>query len=172
MTLVKAKLYSTEAPTIDFMFNPTELSFQGVVETQESKGGRPKQTGKPKVSFSNTKAYKITISKIMFDTYENESDVVKEHISNFRKAVEFVTGKDRPPIYMFQWGDHIYMKRCFVEQLTYKLTMFLPNGTPVRAVIDSLTLKEADEPEENASVSTPNLGNNQRNADSRSNRGK
>lgn len=170
MTLAKATLSSQEAPKIEFMFNPTELTFEGVVETTESQGGRPQQTGKPKVSFSNTKAYKITISKIMFDTYENGADVVKTHISKFRKAVEFVQGKERPPIYQFSWGDQIYMRRCFVEKLTYKLTMFLPNGTPVRAVIDSLILKEADEPEQNASVGSKQPTNQQRQQDNRSKR--
>jgi hypothetical protein len=170
MTLAKATLSSQEAPKIEFMFNPTELTFEGVVETTESKGGRPQQTGKPKVSFSNTKAYKITISKIMFDTYENGADVVKTHINKFRKAVEFVQGKERPPIYQFSWGSQIYMRRCFVEKLTYKLTMFLPNGTPVRAVIDSLILKEADEPEQNASVGSKQPTKQQRKQDNRSNR--
>ncbi len=170
MTLAKATLSSQEAPKIEFMFNPTELTFEGVVETTESKGGRPQQTGKPKVSFSNTKAYKITINKILFDTYENEADVVKTYIDKFRKAVEFVKGKERPPIYQFSWGSQIYMRRCFVEKLTYKLTMFLPNGTPVRAVIDSLILKEADEPEQNASVGSKQPTNQQRKQDNRSNR--
>ena len=51
----------------------------------------------------------------------------------------------RTPTYRFVWGDQVYLRRCMVEKLTYKLTMFLPDGTPVRAIIDSLTLKEADE---------------------------
>jgi hypothetical protein len=106
----------------------------------------------------------------MFDTYENGADVVKTHINKFRKAVEFVQGKERPPIYQFSWGSQIYMRRCFVEKLTYKLTMFLPNGTPVRAVIDSLILKEADEPEQNASVGSKQPTKQQRKQDNRSNR--
>ena len=50
--------------------------------------------------------------------------------------------------------------------------MFLPNGTPVRAVIDSLTLKEADEPKPNQSVATPNANNKTRKTDSMKNRSK
>ena len=84
----------------------------------------------------------------MFDTYEDEENVLKKYINKFRKAVQFVPGKERPPIYKFTWGEQIYLRRCFIENLTYKLTMFLPDGTPVRAVIDSLTLKEADEDKE------------------------
>ena len=148
--LVKATLISDDGvPQIEFMFNPTELVFEGVVETSESPGARTEDKGTPKVSFSHVKAYKVTINKILFDTYEEGGDVVKQYIENFRKSVEFVKGKERPPIYQFMWGKQVYLRRCFIEKLNYKLTMFLPDGTPVRAVIDSLTLKEADEPNEN-----------------------
>jgi len=148
--LVKASLISNDGvPPIVFMFNPTELVFEGVVQTSESPGARTQDKGNPKVSFSHVKAYKVTINQILFDTYEDGGDVVKLYIENFRKSVEFVKGKERPPIYQFMWGKQVYLRRCFIEQLSYKLTMFLPDGTPVRAVIDSLTLKEADEPKEN-----------------------
>jgi hypothetical protein len=148
--LVKATLISDDgAPTIEFMFNPTELLFEGVVETSESPGARTQDKGQPKVSFSHVKAYKVTLNKVLFDTYEDGGDVVKQYIDKFKKAVEFVKGKERPPIYQFMWGKQVYLRRCFIEKLSYKLTMFLPDGTPVRAVIDSLTLKEADEPKEN-----------------------
>ena len=148
--LVKATLISDDGvPQIEFMFNPTELVFEGVVETSESPGARTEDKGTPKVSFSHVKAYKVTINKILFDTYEDGEDVVKQYIDKFKKAVEFVKGKERPPIYQFMWGKQVYLRRCFIEKLSYKLTMFLPDGTPVRAVIDSLTLKEADEPKEN-----------------------
>jgi hypothetical protein len=148
--LVKASLISNDGvPPIEFMFNPTELVFEGSVQTSESPGARTQDRGNPKVSFSHVKASKVTINKILFDTYEDGGDVVKQYIENFRKSVEFVKGKERPPIYQFMWGKQVYLRRCFIEQLNYKLTMFLPDGTPVRAVIDSLTLKEADEPQEN-----------------------
>jgi hypothetical protein len=150
--LVKAQLLSQEASPIQFMFNPTELVFEGIVETSENPGARVQETGKPKVSFSNVKAYKVTISNILFDTYEDQKDVVKQYINPLKEAVQFVSGQQRPPIYRFVWGSHIYLQRCFVEQLTYKLTLFLPNGTPVRAIVDSLTLKEIDEPQRNTSL--------------------
>jgi hypothetical protein len=49
---------------------------------------------------------------------------------------------NRPPIYIFGWGKINYM-RCYVESVGYKLTMFLEDGTPVRAIA-SITLKEVD----------------------------
>jgi hypothetical protein len=170
--LVKATLISLDegVPQIEFMFNPTELVFEGVVETSESPGARTEDKGTPKVSFSHVKAYKVTINKILFDTYEEGGDVVKQYIENFRKSVEFVKGKERPPIYQFMWGKQVYLRRCFIEKLNYKLTMFLPDGTPVRAVIDSLTLKEADEPTENGPLGAKHQAKVDRQTDSLANR--
>jgi Contractile injection system tube protein len=151
--LAKAKLIAAPGEvagvrSIEFLFNPTQLAFEGVVETSDNPGTHSEKSGKPKVSFSNIQAYKVTISNILFDTYESndgaDRNVVAKYIDRFKEAVKFVEGKERPPIYTFSWGDQIYLKYCFVERVTYKLTMFLPNGVPVRAVIDNLTLKETD----------------------------
>ncbi|MBD1867177.1 hypothetical protein H6F95_07640 [Cyanobacteria bacterium FACHB-471] len=196
--LVKATLIPWErgVPPIRFMFNPTELTFEGIVETSENPGARTEQKKQPKVSFSYTKAYKVTISKIVFDTYEEGKNVVDEYIEAFRAAVRPIgthtapllnleglpvplqnipnpldqisssldslsnslsqqpnsqsggqgnAQNQRTPTYRFVWGDQVHLRKCFIEKLTYKLTMFLPDGTPVRAVIDSLALKEIDE---------------------------
>ena len=180
MTLQKAKLICLDSGGLDagaeynitFMFNPSQLAFEGIVKTSENPGARTQDKGTPKVSFSNIKAYKVSISNILFDTYEEGDDVIGRYINKFKKAVEFAPGKERPPIYRFEWGSKVYLRACFVERLSYKLTMFLPNGTPVRAVIDSLSLKEADEPKPNGSVSTPNADNRTRQTDTPQNRRK
>ena len=151
--LVKATLKCQDnAPDIVFMFNPGELVFEGVVETSDNPGSRSQDRGIPKVSFSHTKAYKVTINNILFDTYEAGTNVVTTFIEPFRKAVEFAKGKERPPIYMLIWGNQVYLRRCFLEKLNYKLTMFLSDGTPVRAVIDSLTLKEVEDTQPSGSL--------------------
>ena len=144
--LQKARLVPVDPVSpIEFMFNPTELSFEESVETADNPGARTQTSGKPKVSFSNIKPSKVTITNIIFDTYEDGTDVVGKYIAPFKQAVKFVPGLERPPLYTFTWGQ-VYLRRCFVESLNYKLTMFMPSGTPVRARIDTLTLKEADEP--------------------------
>ena len=66
----------------------------------------------------------------------------------------------------------VYLRCCFVEKLSYKLTMFLPNGVPVRATIDSLTLKEIDERTANESVATPPVDKKTRQTDTPQNRRK
>jgi hypothetical protein len=155
---------------IEFMFNPKELSFDGEVKSNDSEGARSEKSGKPKVSFSNIEVYKIGIRNIVFDTYETGEDVVDKYINRFKKAVQFIEGKQRPPVYTFSWGQQVYLKYCFIEKFSYKLTMFMADGKPVRAVIDTLTLKETDLTAiENAD--TPPAQPN-RNADSLKTRGK
>lgn len=166
MQFAKAQLIPKDpgVPLIEFMFNPTELAFAKEVETSENKGARTQDKGQPKVGFSNASSYTVTINKILFDTYETGENVVEKHIELFRKAVQFPEGgdKQRTPLYTFTWGNNIYLRYCFIAKLSYKLTLFLSDGTPVRAVIDSLTLKEADEPKPNQDQSTPNPPDTQR----------
>jgi hypothetical protein len=167
MTLAKARLIAKDAgvPNIEFMFNPTELAFERIVETSENPGARSQDKGQAKVSFAVIISYKVTISKIVFDTYETGENVVTKYLEPFRKAVHFPDDKgvfstpsdsqdqsggnakkERTPLYTFVWGQNTHLRSCFVERLSYKLTLFLPDGTPVRAVIDNLSLKEVAEP--------------------------
>lgn len=127
---------------IDFMFNPTELDFSRTMNLNASGGARTDE-GLPKVSFGSPEPYTLSLSNITFDTYETAQNVLDQYINRIRDSVEFVKGKERPPIYVFTWGRQKYL-RCFVQSLSYKLTMFLSDGTPVRAVVN-LTLKEVDE---------------------------
>lgn len=177
MQFVKAQLIPKDAgvKSIEFMFNPTELSFSKYVGTFENTAALTQEDGQPKVSFSNISSYTVTINKILFDTYETGENVVEKYIEQFRKAVQFPEDggdKQRTPLYTFSWGKNVYLRYCFVEKLSYKLTLFLPDGTPVRAVIDSLTLKEADEPKPNQDQSAPSPSNSQRQQDSPENRRK
>lgn len=179
MKLQKAylKALDKDVPDIHFMFNPIELSFKHQVKSTEENAARSEETGRPKINFSHIEARTITISNIVFDTYEEREDV-QVYIRPFLCAVEYVkhvqqfasqinsdlskkignrgssssqssssdeNSDERTPIYRFLWGNQDkYLPYCVMENLDYKFTMFLPDGTPVRAVIDSLTLKETD----------------------------
>lgn len=148
-TLDKAKLMSLDNPGLSlyFQFNPQEISFSTRVTLSKGKGARDKQSGFPKVSFGNLEANTISIKNIYFDTYEDRISVVEKYIVLLREFVRFVNlgAEQRTHILEFRWGNHIYVKKCFIESFDYRLTMFLPDGTPVRAVIDHLSLVETDE---------------------------
>jgi Contractile injection system tube protein len=187
-TLSKATLIPAnkgeKATEIKFMFNPTELKFSRSVNIEQSEGSRTSK-GQNKTSFKHPNPYQLTISNIILDTYElsgKDQDVLKK-LKPFTEAVVYSKGdgsnskgggssgknkgagknqgKDkRPPIYLFTWGTNAYL-RCFVKSLNFRLTMFLPDGTPVRAVID-LTLEQVDEAKDQPKLGTPNVSASQR----------
>lgn len=156
-TLQKAKLICVDgSDDIEFMFNPKELKFSRSMSLEQAEGAHTDE-GDNKTSFKHPNPYSLSISNIMLDTYEAGTSVLT-HISKFTQAVEFSEkgeGKSkRPPIYIFTWGNQKYL-RCFVEKLDFDLTLFLPDGTPVRAVVN-LSLKQVDSPTARPSQGSPN----------------
>lgn len=152
MQLIKAQLKAkSDGKDITFMFNPKELSFSFAVETTDNPGARSTRSGRPRVSFSNLPPRQIAIREIWFDTYETGKDVIKEHMQVFIDAMKFSKNRQRPPVYAFMWGSNAYFDACFIEQVSYRLTKFLPDGKPVRAVVDSLVLKETEKPSDDSS---------------------
>jgi hypothetical protein len=145
MPLEKAQLFSLDGDPyhFDFMFNPQKLTITRQSAVSANEGARTTR-GLPKVSFAYPKPAVIKIDKIIIDTYEkeNQRDVGNE-IEKLTKTIKFVQGSfNRPPIYLFKWGEIRYL-HCYVESINYSLTLFLPDGTPVRAEA-SITLKEVD----------------------------
>lgn len=166
MSLVKATLkHKDDGDDIVFMFNPAKLTFSKNLTTIDNAGARSARSGRPRVAFGNMQPKTLTLSQLYFDTYETGEDVVKKHIQPFIEATKFledskltkvlkkVAGNQpyqRPPAFSFVWGKNVYFDYCFVEQLNYELIKFLPDGTPVRAIVTSLTLKETDKPADDA----------------------
>lgn len=143
----KLKALDKEAEDVEFMFNPSTLSISRSMSIEQSPGARTK-SGQNKTSFKHPNPYTLTISNLMFDTYESGKSVL-DYVNKLTKAVEFTDqGKgqnQRPPIYLFTWGKHDYL-RAFVKDFKCQLTLFLPDGTPVRAIID-LVLEQVDPPQ-------------------------
>jgi len=141
--LKKAKLIGLgNAANIEFMFNPSEISLSRSMSIEQSEGARG-ESGQNKTSFKHPNPYELKVGNLIFDTYESGKSVL-ENVQQLSKTVEFSTEEDRPPIYLFNWGAHDYI-RAFVKSFGCRLTLFLPDGTPVRAIID-LTLEQVDLP--------------------------
>ncbi|MEA5476400.1 hypothetical protein VB774_02095 [Pseudanabaena galeata UHCC 0370] len=144
MTLVKAMLTTTDAGAvaINFQFNPESLSFARTV-TWKVEDGAYTAAGFPKVSYSNRGAETLKLSNLWFDTYEYPTKTsVLDLISPIIKSTEIAGSLKRPPVYIFAWGEQ-YLK-CVVTSISYDLTMFLADGTPVRAKV-SIDLQEVDD---------------------------
>jgi hypothetical protein len=153
---------------IEFMFNPNEISFSRSMSLEQNAGTR-NASGQNKTSFKHPNPYSLTINNIIFDTYEavdgeNNRESVTKYIQKFAKAVEFIKSSEnsdgssqanqRPPIYLFSWGKIQYM-RCFVKNFSVKLSLFLPDGTPVRASVN-LSLEQVELPTPERGQTTPN----------------
>jgi hypothetical protein len=145
MTLEKATLHSLDEDdySFTFMYNPTSISISRKVKVEDNRGARTENEGIPKVSFAYPEATIISIKDIIFDTYEDTGNRdVGNKLKKLTRTVKFIQAKQRPPVYVFAWGNINYL-RCYVESVDYQLTLFLPNGTPVRAKA-SISLKEVD----------------------------
>lgn len=127
---------------IEFMYNPTLLTFTRTVDWQSEQGNRG-ISALPKVNFSGVKPYKLTINQVVFDTYEIRKSVMDEYIKKIKQGVESPNAQDqRPPVYWLIWGQRKSFP-CVMTSLTYKLDMFLSDGTPVRALVD-ISLQEVE----------------------------
>ncbi len=130
------------AEPVEFMFNPMLLTFARTVKWQSEQGNRG-NSALPKVNFSGVDPFKLTLSQVVFDTYEKRECVVEQYIKKLKKAVESPDGQNkRPPVYWLVWGQRKSFP-CVMTTLSYKLDMFLPDGTPVRALVD-MTLQEVE----------------------------
>jgi Contractile injection system tube protein len=146
MKLEKAKLevYSDpggNAEDIEFMFNPTELEFTRRILWDSDVGNRG-TTLLPKVNFSGVEPYSFTLKNLLFDTYEEKKSVLKEYVDNIKKgATSRANAHTRPPVYILIWQDKYF--HCVMTNLNYRLTLFLPDGTPVKAIVN-ISLEEVD----------------------------
>jgi hypothetical protein len=145
MALVRAKLVSKDGGgTINFMFNPSELSLERRINLNESLGAQDGD-GQAQTSYANSDPRKMSLTDLVFDTYEEGGSAsVMPYVQQFEKALHTTpsgNGKGkRPPTYTLVWGDYSYI-HGFITSVHYKLTMFLPNGTPVRAKV-SIDIQE------------------------------
>lgn len=147
MALEKAKLivhsspFNGEAKDIEFMFNPTEISFTRSVTWNSDSGNRGTSL-LPKVNFSGVQPYEFTLSNLLFDTYETKTSVMKQYVNNIKQGVTArAQTPSRPPVYILVWKDKYF--HCVMTRLSYKLTMFHTDGTPLRALVD-ISLQEVD----------------------------
>ena len=112
---------------IPVMFNPSEYDYAVAQKYTNVKTGQPDFIGVELQPFNVT---------LFFDTYETQKDVRKEHINRLEKLlVPSISGRytKRPPECMFTWGNFTIIG--VLQKLDQKFTMFLSNGTPVRATV-------------------------------------
>ena len=125
---------STELDSIDFQFNPKEVTISKSAKWDRS-SSKDKNSGSPQ--FISAEPCKLTL-EMFFDAGFNPKQKVVENVEKLfsccvprEKTRE--QNKPMPPLVKFQWGGIISFP-AYVSQVNVKYTRFASNGVPIRAV--------------------------------------
>jgi hypothetical protein len=140
--LIRLNQAEKEVETVEVMFNPKELTFSKANSWNQDDS--PK-ANVPAVEFKSGGPTTLKL-QLYFDTYKDSKngksdDVVKKYTSKICAMMEVdpqwkdtKTHKGRPPTVRFRWGSITF--DAVIENINQKFTLFQPDGTPVRAVLD------------------------------------
>ncbi len=146
--LAKATITNLDTKkSIDCMFRPREYTFSKSNSwTQVPAKGK----NTPTLEFGGGQPATLSL-ELFFDTYENGRDVRKEYTNAIwdltmvnPQTKDAKTHKGRPPICEFRWGS-MWSFKAVITQISQKFTLFLPDGTPVRATLNVTFQQVEDE---------------------------
>lgn len=134
MALEKAEIQIEDGDKIPVLFNPAQYSLDK--SNQLAEVAVPGLAA-PIVQYvrGNTRSLAM---ELFFDTYEEQTDV-REHTKKIYGLLAIQAKTHVPPICTFTWGAFNF--RCVLERVSGRFTLFLPDGTPVRATLN-VTFKE------------------------------
>ena len=132
--MVKAIIKPDGKDDIPIQWNPTQYTLEKGNQIAEI--GVP-GLGAPIIQFvhGNTRSFSC---ELYFDTYEKRQNVT-QHTDKIFGLLAIDAGTHAPPICTLSWGSLSF--RCVVEKVSGSFTLFLPDGTPVRAKLN-VTFKE------------------------------
>lgn len=120
------------------LFNPNEYTF-----TKENAWVQGGSAGRdmPQIEFESGRPATLQM-QLFFDTYAAQQDVREQYTDAIwglmmvePKLKHAKTGKARPPMVRFQWGKS-WSFDAVITNITQRFTLFLSDGTPVRATLD------------------------------------
>jgi len=129
-------------PQIEVLYNPTQYSFDKNVQLAEM--GIP-GLGAPILQYVRGGARTLTM-ELFFDSYEDRADV-RTYTNEIYALMNVESETHVPAVCLFKWGAGPWGKgdqnsfRCVLERVSGRFTMFLDDGTPVRATL-TVTFKE------------------------------
>jgi hypothetical protein len=134
VALTKAFITPQNGDAVPVLFNPNQYSLDKSNKIAEI--GVP-GLGSPILQFVCGNSRTLTM-ELFFDTYEQQADV-----RQYTDQVYGLLGIDRdthvPPVCLFTWGEFTFS--CVLERVGGRFTLFLADGTPVRATL-TVTFKE------------------------------
>ena len=149
---------SSTLEEIEFLYNPATVKWSIKAKWDSASDSGSDSSTK---TFAGSEGRKVTLSNIWFDTFETRKNVRTEYGDRLERLIQRDNeGDHSPPYVLFIWGAFLpeaddYNSPTFkVESVDVEYKMFLPNGTPVRAVC-SVSLTEAT-PKEKQQYKRPN----------------
>lgn len=123
---------------VECLFNPKEYSFS---KHNTWSAGQTKGHNMPQLEFGGGQPATLQM-QLFFDTYAAGKDVRKKYTNAIwnlmmvdPSLMDPKTKKSRPPKVRFQWGS-AWSFDAVITSISQKFTLFLPDGTPVRATLD------------------------------------
>jgi hypothetical protein len=145
----KGFIETVEGPHIkvEFSYNPKEYTISKGVTWNAPQANRGSNS--PPLEFGGGQPMEFSTLELFFDTYETGEDVRRKYTDNLFKLMEINTGlpagttqrTGQPPKCKFQWGT-VFSFICYVTKVSCTFTLFLADGTPVRATT-KVDLKQA-----------------------------
>jgi len=140
-SLAKAQIINLDAPgskSISCMFNPKEYSF---AKQNNWTLGTATGANMPPIEFGGGQPATMQM-QLFFDTYAEGRDVRADYTDAIWQLMmvdnslrDPKTSKGRPPKVRFQWGA-AWSFDAVITSVTQSFTLFLSDGTPVRATLD------------------------------------
>lgn len=151
-----------EKIVVNFKFNPKEYSISKSNTWSAADASRGSDT--PPLHFGGGQPKQLKL-QLFFDSYAEGGDVRKEYTEKLFKMMEInpklpagstnqTTGS--PPKLKFAWGS-VLPFFCYLESLSVQFTLFLEDGTPVRATAD-VGLKQAVDEKQQAATNPTSGG--------------
>lgn len=133
--LAKAKIKILEGlhrnEFVEVLFNPAEYSYEISNNFQAS---APPGLNNPILQFVNGNSDSLAMD-LFFDTWtDGGRSNVCELTDRFAQLLRIDSQTHAPPRVEFQWGQLAF--KAVIEKLSQRFTMFLSDGTPVRATLN------------------------------------
>jgi hypothetical protein len=130
--LEKAMIINTDTnEEIEVLFNPKEYIIEKKTPWKEHE---IQGLDSPAVEFTLGERKRLSM-ELFFDTSEDKSDV-RQYTDKIENLMMVNADEHRPPLLLFSWGKLKF--KCVLEDLVQRFTMFMSDGTPIRAIIKVL----------------------------------
>jgi len=132
---------------IEAQYNPKDLQVDLQVPWQKHNQANKSNEQGIHLEFTGAEGREMTV-ELFFDGFEQKKSIAPQIATIHQLASVIKAGSNkgddrRPHRCVVNWGTTAKNFRCVIESVSTKYTMFLEDGTPVRATC-TVKLKEAD----------------------------